>query len=47
LLAVRQDEELNTLLGKVIISQGGVIPHINSVLLPKKTENKPAESQDY
>ena len=36
-LAVRNDEELNKLLSGVTIAQGGVLPHINSVLLPKKT----------
>ncbi|KAF8661314.1 hypothetical protein AX16_001411 [Volvariella volvacea WC 439] len=36
-LAIRNDEELNRLLGHVIISQGGVIPFINPELLPKKT----------
>ena len=36
-LAVRNDEELNKLLGSVTISQGGVLPNIHSVLLPKKT----------
>jgi len=36
-LAVRNDEELNKLLGHVTISQGGVLPNIHSVLLPKKT----------
>ncbi len=35
-LAVRNDEELNILLGKVTISQGGVMPHINNALYPKK-----------
>ena len=33
-LAMRNDEELNMLLGKVVISQGGVLPNINAVLLP-------------
>ncbi|XP_053151977.1 histone H2A-like [Hemicordylus capensis] len=37
-LAVRNDEELNKLLGGVTIAQGGVLPNIHSVLLPKKTE---------
>ncbi|XP_066469153.1 histone H2A [Tiliqua scincoides] len=37
-LAVRNDEELNKLLGGVTISQGGVLPNIHAVLLPKKTE---------
>lgn len=31
-LAIRNDEEINNLLGKVIISQGGVLPHINPIL---------------
>ncbi|KAK5887337.1 hypothetical protein CesoFtcFv8_015946 [Champsocephalus esox] len=41
-LAVRNDEELNKLLGGVTIAQGGVLPNIQAVLLPKKTE-KPAK----
>ena len=36
-LAVRNDEELNKLLANVTISQGGVLPNIQAVLLPKKT----------
>nr|XP_022911397.1 histone H2A-like [Onthophagus taurus]XP_022911398.1 histone H2A-like [Onthophagus taurus]XP_022911399.1 histone H2A-like [Onthophagus taurus] len=36
-LAVRNDEELNKLLSGVTIAQGGVLPNINAVLLPKKT----------
>lgn len=35
-LAIRNDEELNKLLGNVTIAQGGVLPNIHSVLLPKK-----------
>ncbi|XP_067883364.1 histone H2A-like [Heterodontus francisci] len=35
-LAVRNDEELNKLLGGVTIAQGGVLPNIQAVLLPKK-----------
>jgi histone H2A len=35
-LAVRNDEELNKLLGHVTIAQGGVLPNIHSVLLPRK-----------
>ncbi|XP_071377048.1 histone H2A-like isoform X2 [Centroberyx affinis] len=42
-LAVRNDEELNKLLGGVTIAQGGVLPNIQAVLLPKKTE-KPAKT---
>ncbi|XP_059375736.1 histone H2AX-like [Carassius carassius] len=44
-LAVRNDEELNKLLGRVTIAQGGVLPNIQAVLLPKKTE-KPAKAKD-
>ncbi|KZP28575.1 histone-fold-containing protein, partial [Athelia psychrophila] len=36
-LAVRNDEELSKLLGDVVISQGGVVPHIDPALLPTKT----------
>ncbi|XP_067883372.1 histone H2A-like [Heterodontus francisci] len=36
-LAVRNDEELNKLLGGETIAQGGVLPNIQAVLLPKKT----------
>ncbi|MBN3321190.1 H2A protein, partial [Atractosteus spatula] len=43
-LAVRNDEELNKLLGGVTIAQGGVLPNIQAVLLPKKTE-KPVKSK--
>jgi len=35
-LAVKNDEELNKLLGDVTIAQGGVLPNIHAVLLPKK-----------
>ncbi|KAH7886842.1 histone-fold-containing protein [Phlebopus sp. FC_14] len=36
-LAIRNDEELNKLLGDVVISQGGVVPFINPELLPSKS----------
>uniref|UniRef100_A0A1E1X1E7 Histone H2A n=1 Tax=Amblyomma aureolatum TaxID=187763 RepID=A0A1E1X1E7_9ACAR len=36
-LAVRNDEELSKLLSGVTISEGGVLPHIPSELLPKKS----------
>ncbi|CAL1299687.1 unnamed protein product [Larinioides sclopetarius] len=36
-LAIRNDEELNKLLAGVTIAQGGVLPNIQAVLLPKKT----------
>ena len=39
-LAVRNDEELNRLLGGVTIAAGGVLPHIHKELLPKKGEEE-------
>ncbi|XP_043540277.1 late histone H2A.L3-like, partial [Chiloscyllium plagiosum] len=36
-LAVRNNEELNKLLGGMTIAQCGVLPNIQAVLLPKKT----------
>ena len=36
-LAIKNDEELNKLLGGVTIAQGGVLPNIQAVLLPKKS----------
>ncbi|KAI7871001.1 histone H2A [Spinellus fusiger] len=35
-LAIRNDEELNKLLGHVTIAQGGVLPNIHANLLPAK-----------
>jgi histone H2A len=50
-LAIRNDEELNKLLGSVTIAQGGVLPNIHSVLLPKKgvSDKIPikGDSQEY
>lgn len=37
-LAIRSDDELNKLLSNVTISQGGVLPNILPVLLPKSTK---------
>ncbi|KAJ7461801.1 histone 2A, partial [Mycena galericulata] len=37
-LAIRNDEELGKLLGSVVISQGGVVPHIDPSLLPTGTK---------
>ena len=37
-LAVRNDDELSKLLGGVTISQGGVLPNIHAVLLPKNSK---------
>lgn len=41
-LAVRNDEELNKLFGNVTIAQGGVLPNIHAVLLPK-VSSKPEQ----
>jgi len=57
-LAIRNDEELNKLLSGVTIAQGGVLPNIQAVLLPKKTATstsvpsgkagkKSSQSQEY
>ena len=35
-VAIRNNEELNKLLSGVKIAQGGVLPNIQAVLLPKK-----------
>ena len=40
LLAVRNDEELSSFFGKTTIAQGGVLPHIHAVLLPKRKKKK-------
>ncbi|KAJ7850789.1 histone 2A [Mycena olivaceomarginata] len=37
-LAIRNDEELSKLLSSVVISQGGVVPHIDPALLPTRTK---------
>ena len=37
-LAIRNDEELNKLLHDVTLSEGGVLPNIHQLLLPKKTK---------
>ena len=37
-LAIRNDEELNKLLGGVTIASSGVLPNILAVLLPKKSK---------
>lgn len=41
-LAVRNDEELNKLLGGVTIASGGVLPNVHAVLVPKKKGTKKA-----
>ena len=59
LLAVRSDEELNTIFGNAIIASAGVLPNIQPELLPakkkgkkgkkggKKASSQLTESQDY
>jgi len=44
-LAIRNDEELNKLLSGVTIAQGGVLPNIQAVLLPKKSQSKAASGK--
>ena len=46
LLAVRNDEELNKLFGGVTIAQGGVLPSIHSVLIPKASKEGSEEKKD-
>ena len=44
LLAIRNDEELNRLLSGITIAQGGVLPNIQAVLLPKKSSSKESKA---
>jgi histone H2A len=44
-LAVRNDEELNKLLGDVTIASGGVLPNIHAVLMPKKGAGEKEEKE--
>ncbi|CEP24482.1 unnamed protein product [Cyberlindnera jadinii] len=44
-LAIRNDEELNKLLGHVTIAQGGVLPNIHQNLLPKKSSKAKASQE--
>ena len=44
-LAVRNDEELNKLFGGVTIAQGGVLPNIHSVLVPKSSSKEPSAAK--
>ncbi|XP_067883973.1 histone H2AX-like [Heterodontus francisci] len=44
-LAVRNDEQLNKLLGGETIAQGGVLPNIQAVLLPKKTSAQSSQEK--
>jgi hypothetical protein len=42
----RNDEELNKLFGNVTIAQGGVIPNIHSVLIPKHSKSESGEKEE-
>ncbi|TFK10417.1 putative ATP-dependent RNA helicase DDX10 [Platysternon megacephalum] len=42
-LTICNNEELNKVVGKVTIAQGGVLPNIQAVLPPKKTESQGQE----
>ncbi|KAI8147076.1 histone-fold-containing protein [Fennellomyces sp. T-0311] len=44
-LAIRNDEELNKLLGHVTIAQGGVLPNIHASLLPTKSKKAGASQE--
>ncbi|KAL9235031.1 hypothetical protein vseg_009832 [Gypsophila vaccaria] len=44
LLAIRNDDELGKLLQGVTIAHGGVLPHINPVLLPLKKDSHSSKS---
>ncbi|CAG98388.1 Hta1 [Kluyveromyces lactis] len=44
-LAIRNDDELNKLLGNVTIAQGGVLPNIHQNLLPKKSSKAKASQE--
>lgn len=46
-LAIRNDEELNSLLSHVTLAQGGVLPNIQAALLPKKTQQKSGGHSSY
>lgn len=43
MLAIKNDAELGELIGGAVISNGGVIPYIHQILMPKSTYKKPAE----
>ncbi|XP_014205356.1 histone H2A, sperm-like [Copidosoma floridanum] len=46
LLAIKNDAELDDLLKNVTISQGGVLPNIQAVLLPKASKKSQTQSQE-
>ncbi|KAJ7888988.1 histone H2A [Mycena leptocephala] len=46
-LAIRNDEELNKLLDSVVISQGGVVPHIDPALLGTDKKMKKKKDENF
>lgn len=44
-LAIRGDDALSKLFAKTTINLGGVLPHIENVLLPKKHQEKAEGTQ--
>merc|ERR1711896_66733 len=45
LLAIRNDEELNKLMANTTIADGGVLPNINPMLLPSKSQKSKTEGE--
>ncbi|KAF2303615.1 hypothetical protein GH714_020145 [Hevea brasiliensis] len=45
-LAIRNDEEVSKLLGSVTIANGGVLPNIHNMLLPKRNWSWPQRPAD-
>ena len=45
LLAIKNDEELNKLMGHTTIASGGVLPNIHASLLPKKGKDSKDEKE--
>lgn len=45
--AVRNDEELNKLIGTATIASGGVLPNIHAVLLPKKGSKRTGSQKGF
>lgn len=43
-LAIRNDDELSVLFRDVTISEGGVMPNIQAILLPKSTKGSKSKS---
>ncbi|GBC09449.1 hypothetical protein RclHR1_08880002 [Rhizophagus clarus] len=46
-LAIRNDDELNKLFGNITIAQGGVLPNIHQILLPKKIKKSEKNIPQY